>query len=98
MLFFLLATICANIEYLMSLIVFQIKAVKITYSGMRDDIDDVFDTIYHQAERMAAAVNVDPVKPRTAGKQQHRANASSTSVKDHWQPGSSLPGSHYFRA
>ena len=43
----------------------QIEEVKRFYKGLREDIQTGFNQVYKQSERMAAAVDIEPAKPRT---------------------------------
>ena len=58
---------------------------------MRQDIENVFEQMYQQALRMAEKVNVEPAKPRTTGRQRHRANAPAESVKEYYMNNIAIP-------
>ena len=49
----------------------QIDEVKQFYKEIRGNVDTEFHKVYIQAERMAAAVDVEPRKPRSCAQQRH---------------------------
>jgi hypothetical protein len=53
----------------------DVEDVKNVFKSLRKDPEAEFKKIYEHAIRMADSVNVEPSKPRTAGRQQHRCNA-----------------------
>ena len=57
----------------------QIDEVKQFYKQIRRNVDMEFHKVYTQAERMAAAVDVEPRKPRSCARQRHRPNIEYTS-------------------
>lgn len=70
----------------------KVAEVKTTYRSLRDGIDGAFASIYRQAERVAAAVNVEPRMPRiSTGRQTHRDNAPSYTIFDHYKINTAIP-------
>ena len=60
----------------------QIEEVKRFYKGLREDIQTGFNQVYKQSERMAAAVDIEPAKPRTCARQRNRPNAEAEMLKN----------------
>ena len=69
----------------------MVEDVKDVYKSIRETIDADFHTIYEQAVRMAAAVDVEPEKPRGAGRQMHRSNAPAESVEQYYLRNMAIP-------
>ena len=69
----------------------MVEEVKRVYKNLRATVDTDFDKIYHHAVRMAAKIDVEPAKPRAASRMQHRANAPSETVKEHFLRNMALP-------
>ena len=59
----------------------KIDEVKQFYNEIRKNIDVEFHKVYAQPERMGAAVDVEPCKPRSCSRQRHRANAEAESIE-----------------
>ena len=57
----------------------KIDEVKQVYKEIRNA---EFHKVYAQSERMGAAVNVEPCKPRSCSRQLHRANAEIGSIEE----------------
>jgi len=70
---------------------FQIQEVKDIYRKLRDDVTNAFGKVYDQAVRMAAAVNVEPTKPRICGRQTQKANAPSETIEEHYMRNVAIP-------
>ncbi|WAR25433.1 hypothetical protein MAR_011137 [Mya arenaria] len=68
----------------------EAKIVCQLVSQQRND-EAVFNEFYGKAVIMAAAVDVQPTKPRTAARQQHRQNAPAESFSDYWRRNMLLP-------
>ena len=47
--------------------------------------DAVWDALYEEALELAARVDVEPKKPRQAGRQQHRVNVPADSISAYWR-------------
>ena len=60
----------------------QINEVKRFYKEIRNKIQADFTNIYQQAKKMAAAVNVEPSKPRTCIGQRNRPNTGGETVEE----------------
>jgi hypothetical protein len=69
----------------------MVDEVKTVYNELRETIDEDFGKIYEQAVRMAAQIDVQPAKPRAAGRQQHRANAPAESVQGYFLRNMAIP-------
>ncbi|WAR21176.1 hypothetical protein MAR_015150 [Mya arenaria] len=68
----------------------EAKIVCQLVSQQRND-EAVFNELYGNAVIMVAAVDVQPTKPRTAARQQHRQNAPAESFSDYWRRNMFLP-------
>lgn len=60
----------------------QIEEVKWFYKEIRRNVDTEFHKAYTQAERIGAAVDVMPCKPRSCAWQRHRPNIQCESVEE----------------
>ena len=60
----------------------QIEEVKRFYRGLRKNIQTDFNQVYRQSERIAAAVDIEPAKPRTCARQKNRPNAEAETVEE----------------
>jgi hypothetical protein len=69
----------------------QISDVQSYYKVIRENIDSEFHKIYSQAERMAVAVNVQPSKPRSCGRQMNRPNVVTTTVEQWYKVNVAIP-------
>ena len=65
--------------------------IKATYAEVRETVADNFAAVYMDAVEMAEKVGVAPSKPRVARKQNHRANAPSESIEDHYRVNCAVP-------
>ena len=65
--------------------------VKVLYHHLRENIANNFDEIFTSSVNMASKVEMLPSKPRSAGRQQHRANADSSSVKEYYLRNLAIP-------
>lgn len=54
--------------------------MRAVYKNLRETVDESFGKINEQAVRMAAQTDVEPDRPRAAGRQRHRANAHAENV------------------
>ena len=69
----------------------KIDEVKQFYSEVRKNIDVEFHKVYAQSERMGAAVDVEPCKPRSCSRQRHRANAEAESIEQWFLRNAAIP-------
>ena len=69
----------------------QIADIKEVYEAERQNIDVSFQSIYDQAVRMAAKVDVTPSQPRVSKRQRHRNNAPSGSIFEHYKVNTAIP-------
>ena len=69
----------------------QIEEVKRFYRGLRKDIQTDFNQVYKQSERMAAAVDIEPAKPRTCARQKNRPNAEAETVEEWYKVNVAIP-------
>ena len=69
----------------------QIEDVKRFYKQIRKEIQADFHKVYQQAERMAAAVNIEPSKPRTCVCQRNRPNAEAETVEGWYKVNVTIP-------
>ena len=69
----------------------QIGDVRSYYTVIRENIDSEFHKIYVQAERMAEAVNVQPSKPRSCGRQINRPNVVTTTIEEWYKVNVAIP-------
>ncbi len=63
----------------------MVDEVEAVYTDIRETVDESFGKKNEQAVRMAAQIDVEPAKPRAAGRQRHRANAPAENVKDYFR-------------
>ena len=68
-----------------------VEEVKCVYKSLRKTIDSDFTKIYDQAVRIANKVEVQPTRPRSAGRMQNRANAPSESVQEYFLRNMAIP-------
>ena len=61
------------------------------YKVIRENIDGEFNKIFKHAERMAKAVNVQPSKPRSCGRQRNRPNVVSTTIEEWYRINVAIP-------
>jgi hypothetical protein len=61
----------------------NVENIKDLYRSIRCDISTSYAPIYNQAVRLAAQVGVEPIQPRSVGRQQHRHNAPFVSVQEY---------------
>ena len=54
-------------------------------------MDMGFHKVYTQAERMAAAVDVDPCKPRSCARQRHRPGIDSKTIEEWYRINPAIP-------
>ena len=69
----------------------KIDEVKQFYSEVRKNINVEFHKVYAQSERMGAAVDVEPCKPRSCSRQRHRANAEAESIEQWFLRNAAIP-------
>lgn len=69
----------------------QIDEVKQFYKEIRENVDTEFHKVYTQAERMAAAVDVEPCKPRSCARQRHRTNIATESIEEWYRINAAIP-------
>lgn len=69
----------------------QIEEIKAFYSEIRKNIGEEFHKVYEQSERMATAVNVQPSKPRSCGRQRHCPNAEAETTEDWYKVNVAIP-------
>ncbi len=69
----------------------QIDEVKLFYKEIRRNVDVEFHKVYAQSERMGAAVNVEPCKPRSCARQRHRPNAEAESIEEWFRTNAAIP-------
>ena len=62
----------------------ETQAVIQVLQGERNDVS-VCDALYQEAVELAARVDVEPKKPRQAGRQQHRVNVPADSISAYWR-------------
>ena len=70
---------------------YQQIEVKRFYRAFRKDIQTNFNQVYKQSERMAAAVDVEPAKPRTCAHQKNRPNAEAETVEEWYKVNVAIP-------
>ena len=61
----------------------EIESIKDNYKSLRTNINEQFHRIYEHVVFVAAKVNVEPERPRIAGRQAHRNNAPTTENENH---------------
>ena len=69
----------------------MVEDVKDVYKNLRESTEADFTTIYEQAVRMAAAVEVEPAKPRGAGQQKDRSNTPAQTVEQYYLRNMAIP-------
>ena len=71
----------------------MVEDIKAVYSSLRENIAVHFTKIYEQAVRMAAAVDVEPAKPRghCAVRQTHRSNAPAETAEEYYLRNMAIP-------
>jgi hypothetical protein len=69
----------------------EVDELKNFYKRTRESIQDDFIKIYEQAERLGAAVNVEPSKPRTCVHQRNRPNAEADTVEEWYRVNVAAP-------
>lgn len=71
----------------------EIENIKCFYKEIRMTVERDFYKVYEQAVRMAAAVNVEPSKPRTCTRQKNRSNATpvNDSIHDWYKVNVAIP-------
>ena len=71
----------------------MVEDIKAVYSSLRENIAVHFTKIYDQAVRMAAAVDVEPAKPRghCAVRQTHRSNAPAETAEEYYLRNMAIP-------
>lgn len=69
----------------------EVDEIKHFYKKIRETIQEDFIKIYKQAERMGAAVNVEPSKPRTCIRQRNRPNAEAETVEEWYRVNVAVP-------
>lgn len=69
----------------------EVDEVKQFYKRIRENLQQGFTKIYEQAERMGAAVNVQPSKPRTCIHQRNRPNAQAETVEEWYRVNVAVP-------
>ncbi len=69
----------------------MVDEVKVVYQKMRETVEEDFDKIYQHAVRVAAEVNIEPTKPRSAGRQSHRSNAPAETPKEYYLRNMAIP-------
>jgi len=55
----------------------------------------VWKEVYEQGKQIEAEFDIEPSKPRTTGRQQHRVNVPGTNPKSYWQRALYLPLTDY---
>ena len=65
--------------------------LKDVYRKLRLNVDTNFKLIYDEAVKLAERVDAPVRKPRIIGKQQHRSNADSVSIYDHYKKNLVIP-------
>ena len=68
----------------------QTDEIKIFYSEMGKNSEH-FHKISEQSERMAAAVDVQPSKPRSCARQRHRPNVEAETIEDWYKVNIAIP-------
>lgn len=63
------------------------------YQAERADVENSFRVIFREAEVMAQAKgdDIEKTKPRTAGRQKHRANAPANTSEDYYRRNVAIP-------
>ena len=61
----------------------DIEAIKQDYKVLRAGINDEFQRIYEQAERLCRQVGTEPCMPRTAQKQSYRDNTQADTIQEY---------------
>ena len=69
----------------------MVDEVMAVYKALRETVEEDFGKIYEQAVRMANEIDIEPAKPRAAGRQKHRANAPSETVKEYYLVNMAIP-------
>ena len=69
----------------------QIDEVKQFYKEIRGNVDMEFHKVYTQAERMAAAADVESHKPRSCARQRLRPNIDSKTIEEWYRINAALP-------
>ena len=54
-------------------------------------MDDRYSVIFKDAVQLAEKINVEPSKPRVAGRQKNRGNNPSTTVEEHYRVNLAIP-------
>ena len=68
----------------------EAKTIANLVAEQRND-ERLWDELYDKSVELAASVDVNPSKPRTVGRQQHRGNAPSDTVSGYWRLNMFLP-------
>ena len=68
-----------------------VEEIKGVYHSLRESITNDFTKIYDQAVKMADKVDVQPAKPRSAGRMKNRANAPAESVQEYFVRNMAIP-------
>ena len=60
----------------------MVDEVMTVYKALPETLEEDFGKIYEQAVRMVNDFDIEPAKSQAAGRQKHRANAPSETVKN----------------
>ena len=69
----------------------QVDDIKVFYKEIRKNIASEFHTVYEQAARMAATVDVQPSAPRNCSRQRHRPNSDAETTGGWYRVNMAIP-------
>ena len=69
----------------------DIEVIKQDYKVLRAGVNDEFQRIYEQAERLCRQVGAEPCMPRTAQKQSYRDNTPADNIQEYYRRTVAIP-------
>ena len=69
----------------------DIEAIKQDYKVLRAGVNDEFQRIYEQAERLRRQVGAEPCMPRTAQRQSYRDNTPADTIQEYYRRTLAIP-------
>ena len=69
----------------------DIEAIKQNYKALRAGVNDEFQRIHEQAERLCRQVGADPCMPRSAQRQSYRDNTPADTIQEYYRRTLAIP-------
>ena len=67
------------------------EAIKQDYKALRAGVNDEFQSIYEQGERLCRQVGAEPCMPRTAQRQSYRDNTPADTIQEYYRRTLAIP-------